>query len=150
MLKGINDEHIKEVVKKVKECGVYMTNIMQMIPVKGSAFEDLPTVTNKELNKMRKECEIDIKQMYHCRQCRADAIGTLSEDRSIEFRNIGCSSCTSTSCRSLSEKEDKTVYKFAVSSRTGINVDEHFGHATQFYIYTYSEGKVRFLEKKKC
>ncbi|AAK78240.1 MULTISPECIES: nitrogenase cofactor biosynthesis protein NifB [Clostridium] len=150
MLKGINDEHIKEVVKKVKECGVYMTNIMQMIPVKGSAFEDLPTVTNKELNKMRKECEIDIKQMYHCRQCRADAIGTLSEDRSIEFRNIGCSSCTSTSCRSLSEKEDKTVYKFAVSSRTGINVDEHFGHATQFYIYTYSEGKVRFLEKRNA
>lgn len=147
MLKGINDKHIKDVVKKVKECGVYMTNIMQMIPVKGSKFEKLQTVTNKELNKMRKECEIDIKQMYHCRQCRADAIGTLAEDCSINFRNISCGGC-SRICNSPDENKSKEVYKFAISTRTGINVDQHFGHATEFYIYTYTKGKVEFLEKR--
>lgn len=147
MLKGINDDHIKDVVNKVKECGVYMTNIMQMIPVKGSKFENLPVVINKELNKMRKECEIDIKQMYHCRQCRADAIGTLSEDRSIEFRNSTCGSCRSEICASLQE-ENKKVYKFAISSKTGINIDQHFGHAEEFYVYAYEEGKVKFIEKR--
>ncbi|URZ02462.1 nitrogenase cofactor biosynthesis protein NifB [Clostridium felsineum] len=148
MLKGINDNHINDVVKKVKECGVYMTNIMRMIPVEGSAFEKLPTVTNKELNKMRKDCEIDMKQMYHCRQCRADAIGTLAEDHSIDFRNIGCGSCHSITCDNSTQVSNENIYKFAVSSRTGINVDQHFGHASEFYIYTYSEGKVRFLEKR--
>ncbi len=64
-----------------------------MIPVQGSKFEDLPLISNVELNSMRKECEIDMKQMYHCKQCRADAIGTLGEDRSINFRNIGCGHC---------------------------------------------------------
>ena len=42
MLKGINDTHIPEVVKKVKELGCFITNIMQMIPVAGSAFENMP------------------------------------------------------------------------------------------------------------
>jgi predicted Fe-Mo cluster-binding NifX family protein len=34
---------------------------------------------------MRKKCGETMKQMYHCKQCRADAIGALGEDRSIEF-----------------------------------------------------------------
>ncbi|MBA5851677.1 nitrogenase cofactor biosynthesis protein NifB [Clostridium sp. cel8] len=154
MLKGINDKHIKDVVKKVKECGVYMTNIMQMIPVEGSRFADLPLVSNIELNEMRKDCELDIKQMYHCRQCRADAIGTLSQDCSIDFR--GCSTCSS-GCTS-GNKQNKTLekiasdvderYKFAISSKTGMNIDQHFGHATEFYIYSYDAGTIKFIEKR--
>lgn len=140
MLKGVNDKHIKDVVKKVKECGVYMTNIMQMIPVQGSEFQNLPLVSNVELNEMRKACEIDIKQMYHCRQCRADAIGTLAQDCSIDFR--GCQECGG-ECGDIDEK-----YKFAVSSKTGMNIDQHFGHATEFYIYSYNDGTIRFLEKR--
>ncbi len=61
---------------------------MQLIPVAGSAFEDMPLVNNKEIMAMRKKCEVHIKQMYHCKQCRADAIGTLGNDVSIEYR--GC------------------------------------------------------------
>ena len=154
MLKGINDKHIKEVVKKVKECRAYMTNIMQMIPVPGSRFEHLPLVSNIELNEMRKECEVDIKQMYHCRQCRADAIGTLSQDRSIDFRNAECGICESKHSVKV-EKHDleKCIskgkkYKFAISSKSGINIDQHFGHADEFYIYSYDSGTVKFLEKR--
>lgn len=151
MSKGINDSHIKEVVKKVKECGAYMTNIMQMIPVQGSRFEHLPLVSNAELNEMRKTCEVDMKQMYHCRQCRADAIGTLAEDRSIDFRtSAGCSGgCTGKAKEKQVEKESQNKkYKFAVSSRSGINIDQHFGHASEFYIYSYNCGTIRFLEKR--
>jgi MoaA/NifB/PqqE/SkfB family radical SAM enzyme len=38
MIKGINEEHIPSVVKKVKECGAFMTNIMPLIPAKGQRF----------------------------------------------------------------------------------------------------------------
>lgn len=149
MLKGINDNHIEDVIKKVKECGAYMTNIMQMIPVKGSRFENLPLVSNIELNQMRENCEINIKQMYHCRQCRADAIGTLAEDQSINFRNIGCGNCFNKCSNEIQQNIlDTEKYKFAISSKSGINIDQHFGHATGFYIYSYDSGTIRFLEKR--
>jgi predicted Fe-Mo cluster-binding NifX family protein len=85
MIKGVNDEHIPEVVSKVKELGAAITNIMQLIPVEGSVFEKLPLVNNQEIMAMRKKCGETMKQMYHCKQCRADAIGALGDDRSIEF-----------------------------------------------------------------
>jgi len=155
MIKGINDDHIPEIVKKVKEYGAFVTNIMRMIPVEGSVFEKLSSVRNDELNEMRKKCEIDLKQMYHCRQCRADAIGMLSEDRSADFRNNGCGSngCESKNGASKIEIKGKTdnlekVYKFAISSKSGINIDQHFGHTSEFYIYNYVNGEIEFVEKR--
>lgn len=86
MIKNINDVHIPEVVKKVKELGVFITNIMPLIPAPGSAFANFPRTDTKELNEMRNICQVDLRQMYHCRQCRADAIGLLGDDRSSEFK----------------------------------------------------------------
>lgn len=131
MLKGINDTHIPEVVKTVKELGCIMTNIMQMIPVKGSGFENMPLTSNQEIMQMRKDCEVTLNQMYHCRQCRADAIGTLDDDRSIEFRGCGSDKPT---LHEENTRQNKTEL-FAVSSKGGILVDQHFGHASDFYIY---------------
>ena len=86
MIKGINDTHIPEVVRKVKDLGVFITNIMPLIPAPGSNFADYPPTGKKELNEMRKLCQLDLQQMFHCKQCRADAIGLLGDDRSSEFR----------------------------------------------------------------
>jgi nitrogen fixation protein NifB len=33
---------------------------------------------------MREQCRPFIPQMTHCRQCRADACGTLGEDKDME------------------------------------------------------------------
>lgn len=145
MLKGINEFHIPIVVAKAKELGCEITNIMQMIPVKGSAFENMPLTSNKEITEMRKKCELSMKQMYHCRQCRADAIGTLDNDQSINFRG-----CTGGSC-STEEKKEQVEEKpilFAVSSKSGVLVDQHFGHATDFYIYEYKDNNIRFKERR--
>lgn len=149
MIKGVNDEHIPEVVKKAKECGAYMTNIMQLIPVAGSAFGNMPLTSNIELNDMRKKCEIDLKQMYHCKQCRADAIGTLAQDKSIDFRNFSCSKgCSGSAEKEETQVTDKKKYKFAIASKSGINIDQHFGHAKEFQIYSYDSGTIRFIEKR--
>jgi len=86
MLKGINDQHIPEVVKKMKELGVFITNIMPLIPAPGSVFENFPHTRMEDINVLRNLCELDMNQMRHCKQCRADAIGLLGEDRSQEFR----------------------------------------------------------------
>lgn len=140
-LKGINDQHIPEIVKTVKEIGCYITNIMPFIKVAGSQFENLDILSNKEINKIRNECGQTMKMMYHCRQCRADAIGTLDNDVSIELG--GCKgSCERTAL------PDKT-YKFAVASKNGMVVDSHFGQVNELYIYEYRDGEVRYKEKRK-
>ena len=94
MIKGVNDRHIPGVVKKVKELGAFITNIMPLIPAPGSVFQDFPRTCPKELNQMRDICKADLPQMRHCRQCRADAIGLLGEDRSPEFSMASGSAAT--------------------------------------------------------
>lgn len=85
MIKGINDNVIPDIVKKVKDLGAFITNIMPLIPARGSLFENMPQTCMKEINRMRNICRADLRQMYHCKQCRADAIGLLGNDRSLEF-----------------------------------------------------------------
>jgi nitrogen fixation protein NifB len=43
--------------------------------------------SNEELQALQDECAGDMAMMRHCRQCRADAVGMLGEDRGAEFTN---------------------------------------------------------------
>lgn len=139
-VKGINDAHVPEVVKTVKSMGCYITNIMQMIPVEGSAFEAIEPIPNKHLQEIRKECEKIMPQMYHCQHCRADAVGTLTDDKSIELKGF------------LNKEKEilpvHKIYRFAVASKSGVIVDTHFGQAREFYLYDYLDGEVRFVGKR--
>ena len=86
MIKGINDSHIPEIYEKVKKFGVYIGNIMPLIPTKGTDFEGFDLIAHDEIHRMRKKCELDVKQMKHCKQCRADAVGKLGQDCSLEYK----------------------------------------------------------------
>jgi predicted Fe-Mo cluster-binding NifX family protein len=85
--------------------------------------------------------------MYHCRQCRADAIGSLGQDCSARFRD------DQTLSTSADEKSEKRFTALVTSSDRQI-INQHFGHAENFYIYRYDEGMVQLLEirdvKKYC
>jgi MoaA/NifB/PqqE/SkfB family radical SAM enzyme len=141
MLKGINDQHIKEVVQAVKEAGCLLTNIMQVIPVPGSAFAGRPLVSRRELNELRKSCEEILPQRYHCRQCRAEAAGRLDCDETLLCRGPG-------ERKPADEAAGGREMTFAVSSKSGVLVDQHFGQATDFYIYEYKNGALRFKERR--
>jgi nitrogenase cofactor biosynthesis protein NifB len=153
MLKGINEEHIPEIVNKVKELGGTITNIMQLIPVKGSEFEHLPLVSNKEIMQMRKDCGEIMKQMYHCRQCRADAIGTLEEDRSLEFsacHNLERAkvSLELADANNTQVKDKISKIQVAVATKSGLIVDQHFGQVKELYVYEYNSGSIKLKEKR--
>lgn len=148
MIKGINDEHIEEVVKRVRECGAFITNIMPLIPAEGSAFSHLPQTSNKEISDMRKRCGVHIQQMYHCKQCRADAIGLLSEDVSAQFRQTGCLKEKSDDQSNKIKTYGKEGYTFAVATASGMLVDRHFGHVEEFYIYKYTDSAIKFVERR--
>jgi nitrogenase molybdenum-iron protein alpha/beta subunit/MoaA/NifB/PqqE/SkfB family radical SAM enzyme len=136
-LKGINDSHIYDVTRKAAELGAFMTNIMPHIPVKGTAFEGLDRMSNKEIEALRERCGVNIKQMSHCRQCRSDAAGTLNEDISLDFRETSPPVTAKTETR-----------RFAVATKNGAIVDLHFGHAKEFYIYESDGESVNFIEKR--
>jgi nitrogen fixation protein NifB len=76
-MKGINDDHIHEVVKKAERLGASVTNIMAHIPVAETPFGTLEQATSEEVNRVRMENKSILPQMMHCNQCRADAVGKL-------------------------------------------------------------------------
>lgn len=81
-IKDVNLTHIKEIVEKVKSLGVTYTNIMSLIPVKDTVFENHEVLTSTQLADLRNDCGKILPQMRHCRQCRADAVGRLSDNQS--------------------------------------------------------------------
>src|SRR5271165_1740208 len=89
MIPGVNDKHLVEVNRAIKARGAFLHNIMPLIsaPEHGTVFglagQRGPTA--QELKSLQDDCEGEMNMMRHCRQCRADAVGLLGEDRSAEF-----------------------------------------------------------------
>ncbi|MDR3337700.1 MAG: nitrogenase cofactor biosynthesis protein NifB [Treponema sp.] len=160
LLKDLNDSYLPAMVEKVKEAGADLVNIMQLIPVKGSLFEHLPLTSNAELTAVRRQCEGILPQMYHCRQCRADAVGRIDEDISLTLDGLNAPHGVSvkkpgTSPETGAPGTEETLSagqparRFAVASKNGMVVDQHFGHAEAFHVYEYQGGQVRFIEKRE-
>jgi nitrogen fixation protein NifB len=89
MIPGINDEHLIEVSKVVKAKGAFLHNVMPLIaePEHGTFYGLMGqrSPSHEELQKLQDACAGDMAMMRHCRQCRADAVGMLGEDRGQEF-----------------------------------------------------------------
>jgi nitrogen fixation protein NifB len=80
LVPGINDKHVVEIARKMNELGVYIMNVMPLI--NQGAFADIEPPTAEERKAVQEACEPYVLQMRHCRQCRADAYGLLSQDMS--------------------------------------------------------------------
>ncbi len=80
LIPGINDKHVVEIARKLNELGVYIMNIMPLI--NQGAFANIEPPTAEERKAVQQACEPYVLQMRHCRQCRADAYGLLSQDMS--------------------------------------------------------------------
>lgn len=143
MIPGINDAEIPDLVRKVKSLGAYMVNILPLIPVEGTRFADRRAPTPQERREMMDRCELDARMMRHCRQCRADAIGLLGEDRSPEFVHIG--GCGS-GCGPQGDAVGCDESVVAVATSDGRTVGG-FGNSTSFRVYATDGGTCRFLRE---
>lgn len=89
MIPGVNDVHLKEVSRVVKAKGAFLHNVMPLIAEAehGTFFGVMGQrgPTHDELQELQDACAGDMAMMRHCRQCRADAVGLLGEDRGAEF-----------------------------------------------------------------
>lgn len=138
MIPGINSDHIPELARYVKDRGAYTVNILPLIPVEGTAFEGMEAPTPEMRKDLMDRCgDLGIKVMRHCKQCRADAIGKLGDDRSAEF--AGCGSCRTAEQRPILLGTLRDV--IAVATDDGVNIDRGFGNAPEFRIYSLKDGK---------
>ncbi|MDD5215295.1 MAG: nitrogenase cofactor biosynthesis protein NifB [Methylococcales bacterium] len=178
MIPGINDKHLAEVSKIVKAKGAFLHNVMPLIAeaehgtfygVMGQRGPDA-----SELQALQDECSGDMNMMRHCRQCRADAVGMLGEDRGDEFtldkiedmeidyqaamekrkviHQAIEAEMNSKRAAKIEVKAEKlgtcpALMAVATSGQGVINV--HFGHAKEFLIYEASPEGVRFISHRK-
>ncbi|WP_163328616.1 nitrogenase cofactor biosynthesis protein NifB [Desulfurobacterium thermolithotrophum] len=97
IIPGINDNHIIEVGKFMKELGIYIYNVIPMIPVEGTVFwkKGIKKPPQKEkLKEIKNELEkLGLKIMNHCGRCRADAVGRIrgEQKRKNKFITVASS-----------------------------------------------------------
>lgn len=74
---GINDQHIEEIAKTVKEAGASIYNIIPLIPQ--HELKDYPAPTCAQIDGARVRAQKYIDVFRHCQRCRADAVGIPGE-----------------------------------------------------------------------
>ena len=172
LIPGVNDAHLATVHDEVTRRGALLHNIMPLIsdPAHGTAYglSGQRGPTRQEMEVVQDACG-GARLMRHCRQCRADAVGMLGEDRGQEFN--------------LAELPEDTVYNpslhetyrefvateradratareaasaevaaaapaarllVAVTTHGGGRVNMHFGKAREFQIYEATARGITF------
>jgi nitrogen fixation protein NifB len=180
MIPGINDQHLAEVSRIVKNKGAFLHNVMPLIAeAEHGTFYGVMGQrgpTPDELMDLQEACSGDMNMMRHCRQCRADAVGLLGEDRGAEFTldkidAMEIDYAAAMEMRKqvhegiLSDMEEKRAAKaaqtqpivpagtrpvlMAVATTGQSLINQHFGHAKEFQIYQASPEGVKFMGHRK-
>ncbi len=177
MIPGINDQHLVEVDEVIRSKGAFLHNIMPLIsaPEHGTYFglTGQRGPKPKELKALQDQCSGNMKMMRHCRQCRADAVGLLGEDRSQEFtkekflemtpeynlekrqevhagiKQIKDAMKAAKAKRAAEKKQRGEKILVAVATKGGGVVNQHFGHAKEFQIFEVDGVEAKFVGHRK-
>ncbi|WP_376711688.1 MULTISPECIES: nitrogenase cofactor biosynthesis protein NifB [Bradyrhizobium] len=179
MIPQINDHHLVEVNKAVKSRGAFLHNIMPLIsaPEYGTVFglNGQRGPTAQELKALQDACEGEMNMMRHCRQCRADAVGLLGEDRSAEFttdevikmdveydleirkayqdrvedERAAKAAASKEELGRLAGKTSEISLLVAVATKGSGLINEHFGHAKEFQVYELSTSGTKFVGHRR-
>ncbi len=179
LIPGVNDEHLKEVSRIVKEKGAFLHNVMPLIsePEHGTFYGVMGQrgPSNEELSELQDACAGDMNMMRHCRQCRADAVGMLGEDRGEEFtldkietmeidyeeamvkrakvhaaiaETLAADNAKEATPAIAVDQHARPVLMAVATSGSGV-INQHFGHAREFLVYEASPQGVRFIGHRK-
>lgn len=181
MIPGINDDHLVEVNAAVKARGAFLHNIMPLISAAehGTHFglTGQRGPSQAELAALQDKVSGGANLMRHCRQCRADAVGLLGEDRGQEFtldklpeevtydpekrrlyrevvereradRRAAAEAAQAELARTAPVAEAPRLV--AITTKGGGRVNQHFGHAREFQVYAVDAGGVRFQGHRRA
>lgn len=145
IIPGVNDTHIPAVTKKIAELGVDIQNLIPIKPTAETPFEHIPEPDRRTIKELREQAGKLVKQMTHCKRCRADAVGLLAEDQSASL----CGTLSACSRLKASEiNEDKPCV--AVATREGMLVNQHLGEASFFEVWRMGDNGFRLVETRQA
>lgn len=141
---GINETHIETVAEKMADLRVDILNCIPFYPNAGAKFANLEEPSKAAVTAIRKKAARHIPQMYHCKRCRADAVGILGEKN-------GCAVNEKLQeCAQLPEIFGETRPYVAVASLEGVLVNQKLGKAEELLIYGRRDnGEIYFVEARK-
>lgn len=143
ILPGINADHIEAVAEAMAGLGVDILNCVPFYPNEGSAFAGLPEPSAETVAAIRGKAARHLPQMYHCKRCRADAVGILGEDNGAEIV------AKLQECARLPEIGAERRPHVAVASLEGVLVNQKLGKAEALLIYgRRDDGKIVHLETR--
>jgi nitrogen fixation protein NifB len=178
VIPGVNDAHLPEVAQAVRRAGAFLVNLVPLIsaPEHGTHYGRTGRrgPTDAELEAVQRACEVDARLMRHCRQCRADAVGRLGEDRFEAFTLARLPPGSARDARDLRAERREVAeraraiaarareaalrrvagvaaglsVRVAVATRAGGLVDEHFGHAREFLVYDVDRSGARLVGRR--
>jgi nitrogen fixation protein NifB len=178
VIPGVNDGHLADVTRAVRAAGAFLVNLVPLIsaPEHGTHYglTGQRGPTSEELEAVQGACEIDAKLMRHCRQCRADAVGRLGEDRFESFTLAKLPPGPARDARELRAERREVVARaralaarerdaallriagvpaavsarVAVATKSGGLVDQHFGHAREFLVYDVTRQGARLVTRR--
>ncbi|MBU1611102.1 MAG: radical SAM protein [Proteobacteria bacterium] len=145
VIPGVNDQHIPEVTKIVAALGVDIQNLIPMKPNADTLFCDVPEPNAKMIKDLRAVAGKLVKQMTHCKRCRADAVGLLSDDQSVAL----CG--TLQACSKLKPRTPNADRPYvAIATREGMLVNQHLGEASTLQIWGQGENGFKLIETRQA
>ncbi len=196
VIPGVNDGHLPEVTRAVRRAGAFLVNLVPLIsaPEHGTHYGKTGQrgPTDAELEAVQAACavapqggpaeerssaagtDLHARLMRHCRQCRADAVGRLGEDRFEAFTLARLPPGPAPDARELrAERREKVERaralaareregalrraaaapaglsaRIAVATKAGGLVDQHFGHAKELLVYDVSRAGARLVGRR--
>jgi nitrogen fixation protein NifB len=142
VIPGVNDHHVLEVARAVKELGADLHNLIPMHPNADTPFAEVPEPSKEMIHELRAQAGEFLPQMTHCRRCRADAVGLLCQDRSRELAP------TLKACSQMVLGLNETRPFVAVATREGMLVNQHLGEATRFQIWSQEGEGFRTVDER--
>ena len=143
LLPGVNEDHIGAVAEFAKSEGADLHNIIPLVPVADTMFEDSIEPTPAMIHAAREIAGSYLPQMTHCQRCRADACGLLAEGTTQETLEM------IQDASNAPLKPDENRPYVAVASREGVLVNQHLGEATELTIFENKDGAYAEVESRK-
>jgi len=140
IIPGVNDRHIPEIAAKMAELKVDTMNCVPLFPAKDTLFESIAEPSPGQVKLIRQAAGQYLPQMEHCRRCRADAAGLLTDSNSNESSQL----LAEIARGPLKPLEERPC--IAVASWEGLLINQHLGEAAALAIYRQENGCYQFLE----
>lgn len=138
LVPGINEGLLPDLSEWLKQAGVFVHNVMPLISdaSHGTLFglRGVAGPSESLLQRVREVCGRSLPVMQHCQQCRADAVGKLTDKN-----------CCSDN-KPISNTQQR--WRVAVASQHEGLIDAHFGHVTAFQIYDVTASDMVLVEQR--